>query len=156
MQQSAIEQKFLYAFLLQAHSMSGLSAEKIVKLLEEDVRSRKRLAELLVIEPDIRLAIVNAIIRDVATKDDVKNVATKDDIKNMATKDDVERLRIMFNDSVGRLETRISGVEARIGSLEGRVGRLEGQMSLFIKMFIAFNLPILLGIIGILLKLIFS
>jgi len=136
--------------------MSGLSAEKIVKLLEEDVRSRKRLAELLVIEPDIRLAIVNAIIRDVATKDDVKNVATKDDIKNMATKDDVERLRIMFNDSVGRLETRISGVEARIGSLEGRVGRLEGQMSLFIKMFIAFNLPILLGIIGILLKLIFS
>jgi len=126
--------------------MSGLSAERIVKLFEEDTRSRKKLAELLLIEPDIRLAMINAIIRD---------VATKDDIKNMATKDDVERLRIMLNDSIGRLETRINGIEARIGSLEGRVGRLEGQMSLFIKMFIAFNLPILLGIIGILLKLVF-
>ena len=127
--------------------MSELSAERIVKLFEEDTRSRKKLAELLVIEPDIRLAMINAIIRD---------MATKDDIKNMATKDDVERLRIMLNDSIGRLETRINGIEARIGSLEGRVGRLEGQMSLFIKMFIAFNLPILLGIIGILLKLVFS
>ena len=136
--------------------MSELSAERIVKLFEEDTRSRKKLAELLVIEPDIRLAMINAIIRDMATKDDIKNMATKDDIKNMATKDDVERLRIMLNDSIGRLETRINGIEARIGSLEGRVGRLEGQMSLFIKMFIAFNLPILLGIIGILLKLVFS
>jgi len=35
------------------------------------------------------------------------------------------------------------------------IGRLEGRMSLFVKLFIAFNLPILLGIIGMLLKLVF-
>jgi len=43
-------------------------------------------------------------------------------------------------------------IEQRISSLEQRVSRVEGQLSLFIKMFIAFNVPILVGIIGILLK----
>ena len=43
-------------------------------------------------------------------------------------------------------------MEARISDLDGRVDRLEGQMSLLIKLFIAFNIPILVGIIGILLK----
>lgn len=47
----------------------SLTAEYIAKLFEEDVRSRKRLAELLMSEPDIRLAIINAVLRDVATKD---------------------------------------------------------------------------------------
>lgn len=106
--------------------MNKLSAEEIVELFEKDIRSRKRLAELLIAEPDVRLAIINAVIKDVATKEDI-----------------------------ARLETRINNLEARISSLEGRVSRLEGQMNLFIKLFIAFNLPILLGIIGMLLKLVF-
>ena len=94
--------------------------------------------------------MINAIIRD---------IAAREDIKNMATKDDLERLRIMFSDSINRLEARINGfearinnMEARISGLEGRVGRLEGQMNLF-KVFIAFSLPILLRI---LLKLVFT
>ncbi|MEM0311544.1 MAG: hypothetical protein QXF10_08890, partial [Ignisphaera sp.] len=52
----------------------SLSAEYIVKLFEEDARARKRLAELLVSEPDIRLAVVNAVLRDVATKSDLERV----------------------------------------------------------------------------------
>ena len=39
--------------------------------------------------------------------------------------------------------------------MKQRVARIEGQLDLFIKLFIVFNLPILLGIIGILLKMIF-
>jgi len=38
--------------------------------------------------------------------------------------------------------------------LENRVSKLEGEISLFIKLFIAFNVPILVGIIGILLKMV--
>ena len=45
----------------------GITAEEIVELFEKDVRARKRFAELLVVEPDIRLAIINAVLRDVAT-----------------------------------------------------------------------------------------
>lgn len=44
--------------------MVELDANRIVELFEKNVSARKRLAELIVIEPDIRLAIINAIIRD--------------------------------------------------------------------------------------------
>jgi hypothetical protein len=53
-------------------------AEKLVEELEADERVRKRLAKLLVSEvvsePDARLAIINAVLRDVATKDDIAKV----------------------------------------------------------------------------------
>jgi ABC-type phosphate transport system auxiliary subunit len=49
-----------------------LTAEAIVELFRGDVRARKELAELLISEPDIRLAIINAVLRDVATKSDIE------------------------------------------------------------------------------------
>jgi len=57
--------------------------------------------------------------------------------RDIATKNDMRELR------------------NRINLLGQRVTRIEGQLNLFIKLFIVFNLPILLGIIGILLKMIF-
>ena len=51
-----------------------ITAEEIVKLFEQDERARKRLAELMVTEPDVRLAIINAVIRDVATKRDLEEL----------------------------------------------------------------------------------
>ncbi|MDT7888413.1 MAG: hypothetical protein RQ885_05500 [Desulfurococcales archaeon] len=61
--------------------MSSLTADQIVDLFERDLRARKRLAELIVMEPDIRLAIINAVLREVATKDDIK--ALEGDIKEL-------------------------------------------------------------------------
>ena len=52
----------------------SLTAEDIVRLFEEDVRARKRLAELLVSEPDVRFALANAILREVATKEDLREL----------------------------------------------------------------------------------
>ena len=48
---------------------------------------------------------------------------------------------------VKRLDLRIDGLEARIGSLEQRVARLEDSINLFIKLFIVFNLPLLVSVI---------
>jgi hypothetical protein len=106
-----------------------LTAEAIVELFRGDVRARKELAELLISEPDIRLAIINAVLRDVATKSDIERLreslenrfeqhrsATKSDIEalrktveerfeRVATKSDVEQLRSEFRrelDSVRR------------------------------------------------------
>jgi hypothetical protein len=44
--------------------LSSLTADQIVDLFERDLRARKRLAELIVMEPDIRLAIINTVLRE--------------------------------------------------------------------------------------------
>ncbi|MEB3860133.1 MAG: hypothetical protein LRS43_02860 [Desulfurococcales archaeon] len=95
--------------------MAGLSAEDIVRLFEEDARARKRLAELLVSEPDVRLAIINAVLRDVATKQDLREMrdATRQDLKGLEE----------------RLTTRIEGVERDMNALRERLARLEGAMA---------------------------
>ena len=149
----------------------SLSADDIVKLFEKDVRARKRLAELLVGEPDVRLAIINAVLRDVATKSDIE--ATKRDIENLRReirreieelrkefrgelKGEIEDLRKKFRGDIEGLRGEINELRKEIVELRERISKLEGQMSLFIKLFIAFNLPILIGIIGILLSRFFS
>ncbi len=93
----------------------GVSAEDIVRLFEEDVRARRRLAELLVSEPDVRLAIINAVLRDVATKQDLREMrdATRQDLRGLEE----------------RLTARIEGVEREVSTLRDRVSRLEGALS---------------------------
>ena len=49
-------------------------AEKVVEELEADLRLRKKLAELLITEPDIRLTFINAVIADVAKKEDIREL----------------------------------------------------------------------------------
>jgi len=94
--------------------MAAVTAEDIVKLFEEDVRARKRLAELLVSEPDVRLALANAILREVATKDDLREL--REELKAYIDAK-VEGLEKLFN-------ARINSVDERIDSLEQRVGDL--------------------------------
>jgi hypothetical protein len=91
----------------------------------------------MVTDSDVRLAIINAVLADVATKSDLEKMEA-------ATKRELEKL-----------EERISALENRVNSIEERLARLEGQMDLFVKLFIAFNLPTLIAVIGILLKMVF-
>ncbi len=129
-----------------------MTAEEVVNLFEKDISARKRLAELLVSEPDIRLAIINAVLRDVATKQDIEELrkATKQDIEELrkelkalstATKQDIEELR-----------KEIEGLRKDVNELKERVSRLEASSSLLVKVFMAVNVPILIAIIGLLLK----
>jgi len=41
----------------------SITADEIIELFEKDVRARKRFAELLVVEPDLRLLIINAVLK---------------------------------------------------------------------------------------------
>ena len=50
----------------------ALTAEDIVRLFKEDAKARKCLAKLLVGEPNTRLAIIDAVLRDAATKEDIE------------------------------------------------------------------------------------
>ncbi|RLE74470.1 MAG: hypothetical protein DRJ56_07445 [Thermoprotei archaeon] len=77
----------------------SLTAEEIVRLFEEDARARRRLAELLVSEPDIRLAIVSAALREVATKHDLAELRGE-------LRAEIDELRSEFREDLRRLEGR--------------------------------------------------
>ncbi len=70
-----------------------MSAKEIVSWFEKDMEARKRLAELLVSEPGVRLAVINAVIRDVATKKDIEELRKEMISLNNATKQDIDELR---------------------------------------------------------------
>ena len=97
-------------------------AEKLIEELEKDPKIRRRLAELVVTDSDVRLAIINAVLADVATKSDLEKLeaATKRELEKLE-----ERLRNDFRSEiqreVRRLEDRISALENRIAALENRV-----------------------------------
>ena len=98
-----------------------LTAEAIVELFRKDVKARRELAVLLVSEPDIRLAIINAVLRDVATKGDIEalRAAVKDDIK--ALKEDVER---RFEELRTEFRRDLDSVRREIDALAREIDRL--------------------------------
>jgi chromosome segregation ATPase len=134
--------------------LPSITADEVVKLFEEDVRARKRLAELLVSEPDVRLAIINAVLRDVATKSDIEalRAATKSDIEALkaatrsdietlrkelksdvealkaATKSDMEALRKELKSDVEYLRRDVSELRERVSKLEGAFTQLVDRM----------------------------
>ena len=112
---------------------SGITAEDIVRLFEEDARARKRLAELLISEPDVRLAIINAVLRDVATKQDLRELREEFRREIDGLKREVSELR----ERVARLEGVVSQLVERIGDLDKRIDSLEKRMDLIAKMTLA-------------------
>jgi len=102
----------------------AITAEAIVELFERDVRARKRLAELLVSEPDVRLAIINAVLRDVATKSDIERIRGE-----YATKEDVNILR----SEIEKIRVDLVDVRERLSKLEGIVSQLIERMNDFDK-----------------------
>ena len=94
-----------------------ITADIIVKLFEENPDALKRFAELLIIEPDIRLALINAIIRDIATKEDLK-----------------------------KLENRINSLESRISVLEGKIDEISKRLVYVFKMIMVSLFSIIVSI----------
>ena len=142
-------------------------AEKLLEELRSNERVREEflafVAEGVAKDRRARLVMLQELLREVATKSDVESAKNeirveidkvrtelKADIDALRKefKADVEALRKEFRGEIERLETRIESLEMRISSLEQRVARLEGSMSLFIKLFIAFNLPLLISVIA--------
>ncbi len=79
-----------------------MEARAIVEALKKDKKALKELAEEMVSIEDIRLAIINAVLRDVATKNDLDKLE--------------ERLK---KDLKEYIDIRIEGVEKSIKLLAG-------------------------------------
>jgi len=105
------------------------------------------LAELLVSEPDVRLAIINAVLRDVATKNDIERIrgeyATKEDVKIL--RDEMTKMRSeisMIRDEFSRMREEIvkmrgeyatkedvEKMRREVSELRERMSKLEGVVS---------------------------
>ncbi len=124
-------------------------ARQLIEELRSDEELRRELAEELLPEiaknRRLRLAIIASIYRDLATKEDLEDLKRK-----------FENLEKRFYELEKRFHDLENRFEHRFDDLDKRLTRVEAQLGLFIKLFIAFNVPILIGIIGILLKMVYS
>jgi len=126
---------FIYVFGIFIEGLFMSLAEKLIKEFEENVRLRKRLAELLISESDIRLALINAVIADVATKKDLNE------------------LRNELRGEISKVREELKG---EIGELRGEIGELRREVhsnfrwtvGLIVTVWGATVIPMLLKLIG--------
>jgi chromosome segregation ATPase len=142
-------------------------AEKLLEELKSDEKLREEflafVAEGVARNRRARLVMPQGLIREVATKSDVESAKNElraeiealrkefradVDALRKEFRAEIEALRSEVREEFRRLEARIESLEARISSFEQRVARLEGSVNLFIKLFIAFNLPLLVSVIA--------
>ena len=97
----------------------AISAEQIVDMFEEDVKARRRLAAILVLDPEIRLAIINAVLKEVATKQDLEKL--RDEIKSEISelrsemRVEIDRLyRLVFTSLIGIMLSIVVTVLVRV------------------------------------------
>ena len=132
-------------------------AGKLIEELEEDEALRRRLLKVIAPElpkePDVALMLANALLGRVATKDDLASL--KEDLEKEITsvKNDLEKKITSLEEEMSSLKKEMW---MEMTALSERMAKIEGQMSLFTKISIAFNLPILIAVLGILLKLAFG
>jgi hypothetical protein len=116
------------------------TGRQLLEELRKDEELRRALAEELLPEAlrhrELRRAMLIAISREMATKDDIESLrrATKDDIEalrkeieglRMATKEDVEGLRKVMATKEDLEKLRVY-VDARLDDLNRRIGDLYG------------------------------
>ncbi|MEM3573800.1 MAG: hypothetical protein QXJ62_06215 [Nitrososphaeria archaeon] len=88
-----------------------MSWEEFLDKLEKDDKARKRLAEIIVTDYDVRIALINAVLRDVATKHDVMELRNE-------VKEEVTRLGMEFKNYVDK---RVDELNARLDSGNKRI-----------------------------------
>ena len=101
---------------------TSITAEDVVRLFERDAGARKRLAALLVSEPEVRLAIINAVLRDVATRQDLREAVRElreyVDKRFTELKDYVDKRFTEFKEYVDR---RFDRLESEVRELRSRL-----------------------------------
>jgi len=109
--------------------------EKVLDEIEADKRLRKRLAELLVTEPDVRLALINAVLTDIARKEDIRELRSE-----------MSQLRGEMN----QLRGEMSQLRGEMSQLRAEVSsNLRWTIGTILTIWGATVIPVLLRLIGI-------
>jgi predicted nucleic acid-binding Zn-ribbon protein len=105
----------------------SLSAGEIVKLLKSDKDALRELSAAIASEPELRLAVINAILADVATKQDLQQLrqGLREEISQLrqelrgditATKQDFQQLRRELREEISQLREEIGILRQHVDS----------------------------------------
>jgi septal ring factor EnvC (AmiA/AmiB activator) len=112
-------------------------AEDVVEAIVQNKPALRKLALAIVNDSDLRLAVINSIIRDVATKSDLDSLRKEIDQKMDSLRKEIDQ--------------KMDSLRKDANSMESRIARIEGQMGLII----GINVAVLVAVIGVLIRLIF-
>jgi cell shape-determining protein MreC len=87
----------------------SLSAGEIVKLLKSDKDALRELAVAVASEPELRLAVINAVITDVATKQDLQQIRQE-------LKGEMAQLRQEMKEEIAQLRQEIGLLRQHVDS----------------------------------------
>jgi predicted ribosome quality control (RQC) complex YloA/Tae2 family protein len=79
----------------------SLSAGEIVRLLKSDKDALRELAVAVASEPELRLAVINAVLADVATKQDIQQLRQE-------LRGDIAQLRQHVDSEISQLSQEIA------------------------------------------------
>jgi HAMP domain-containing protein len=87
----------------------SLSAGEIVKLLKSDKDALRELSAAIASEPELRLAVINAVLADVATKQDLQQLRQE-------LKVEIAQLREETKEEIGQLRQEIGLLRQHVDS----------------------------------------
>jgi len=138
--------------------MSAVSARDIVEAFKKDKGALAELASMIAGEPDIRLVVINAVLRDVATREymDKRFSKLRQELVEfrrelMATREYVDK---RLNQLEGRLMQKIAELRQEFVELRRELGTridsyLRWTVGLIIVMWTTTLIPLLLRIVGV-------
>jgi predicted nucleic acid-binding Zn-ribbon protein len=103
----------------------SLSAGEIVRLLKSDRDALRELAVAVASEPELRLAVINAVLADVATKQDIQQL--RQELKGemaqlrQELREEISQLREETKEEIAQLRQHVDG---EISKLRGEIAQL--------------------------------
>jgi predicted nucleic acid-binding Zn-ribbon protein len=103
----------------------SLSAGEIVRLLKSDRDALRELAVAVASEPELRLAVINAVLADVATKQDIQQM--RQELKGemaqlrQELREEISQLREETKEEIAQLRQHVDG---EISKLRGDIAQL--------------------------------
>ena len=109
--------------------MNELTGEEIVKRIVSDKGALKDLIYHIVSDPDMRVAVISAVLTEVATKQDIRDV--RQEMNQLRT--EMSQLRQETNQLRAEMDVRFSDVRREINDLRREINDLRREMRSLIR-----------------------
>ena len=108
----------------------SLSAGEIVRLLKSERDALRELAVAVASEPELRLAVINAVLADVATKQDINQLRQEMRGEITSTKQEIQQLRQELRGEIAQLRQHVDGEIAQLRrEMKDEISQLRRDMS---------------------------
>jgi chromosome segregation ATPase len=109
--------------------MNELTGEEIVKRIVSDKGALKDLIYHIVSDPEMRVAVISAVLSEVATKQDVRDV--RQEMNQLRT--EMNQLRQEMNQLRAEMDARFGEVRREINDLRREINDLRREMRSLIR-----------------------